>query len=367
VPPNALSYSSIGLKGVEEILSGLSVVFNLQTTFLPTSGRLSDGPKSMIDNNGVPLDKQTTNADSSRAGQAFNSEAFGGLSSQLLGTLTFGRVNALTLDGVIAYDPQTASNAFSVIGWSGVAAGMGDTEDARLDDSLKYVAKIGPVRLSALYQFPGTGRESRTAYEFGLGGDIRGLSLDAIYSKIDDAISAGPLSASQVLKAPTNSLSATVSDNTSVMLLARYTAGPIVLDGGYEHIQFDNPSDPLLAGSQTIGGYTLGVINNTAYTRNRVFQIFWTGGTYHATKKLKLSLAYYHEWQNSYKGNGCSNSSFGSCSGDLDAVSLVADYQFWKYLDGYTGVMYSKVAGGLQSGYLHNNTIDPTIGLRLKF
>src|SRR5580693_8217720 len=42
--PNALSASNIGLKGNEELFPGLSAVFNLQTSFLPTSGRLADGP-----------------------------------------------------------------------------------------------------------------------------------------------------------------------------------------------------------------------------------------------------------------------------------------------------------------------------------
>ena len=53
--PNALSASNIGLKGNEELFPGLSAVFNLQTSFLPTSGRLADGLGSIVQNNGVPL------------------------------------------------------------------------------------------------------------------------------------------------------------------------------------------------------------------------------------------------------------------------------------------------------------------------
>ncbi|MEI9984668.1 MAG: hypothetical protein WDN69_16570 [Aliidongia sp.] len=87
--PNALSYSNIGLKGNEEIIPGLSGIFNIQTSFVPTSGALSDGPKSLIDNNGVALNKQTSNGDSSRAGQPFNATAYVGLSSPTWGTITF--------------------------------------------------------------------------------------------------------------------------------------------------------------------------------------------------------------------------------------------------------------------------------------
>ena len=49
--PNALSASNIGLKGNEELFPGLSAVFNLQTSFLPTSGRLADGLGSIVQNN----------------------------------------------------------------------------------------------------------------------------------------------------------------------------------------------------------------------------------------------------------------------------------------------------------------------------
>ena len=144
--PNALSASNIGLKGNEELLPGLSAVFNLQTSFLPTSGRLADGLGSIVQNNGLPLTSQTTFADSSKDGQALNTAAWGGLSSPVYGTLTYGRQNSLTLDGVLAYDPMSGSGAFSVIGFQGATAGGGDTENARLDNSLKYTVNLGPFR-----------------------------------------------------------------------------------------------------------------------------------------------------------------------------------------------------------------------------
>jgi hypothetical protein len=66
--------------------------------------------------------------------------------------LTFGRQNGLELDNLIKYDPQQ-SQAFSPIGLSGNAGGMGDTESARLDNSIKYVIGIGPARLALMHQF----------------------------------------------------------------------------------------------------------------------------------------------------------------------------------------------------------------------
>ena len=57
----------------------------LETGFQPTSFHLANGPKSLIIDNGVPLASQTTNGDSSRAGQLFQGAAYLGLASKTLG------------------------------------------------------------------------------------------------------------------------------------------------------------------------------------------------------------------------------------------------------------------------------------------
>jgi hypothetical protein len=158
--PNALSASVIGVKGDEELLPGLHGIFNLQTTFEPTSGKLFDGLGSIVQNNGLAATAQTTFADSSKDGQPLNTAAYAGLSSKY-GTLTYGRQNSLTLDGVLVYDPMGASGAFSLIGFQGATAGMGDTGDARLDNSLKYTVSIGPFRAAAAAQLSPTGAANR--------------------------------------------------------------------------------------------------------------------------------------------------------------------------------------------------------------
>ncbi len=375
VVPNALSYSNIGLLGVEPILPDLNAVFNIQTSFVPTSGNLSNGPGAEAQNNGVALNQQSSNGDSSRGGQAFNAAAYAGLSSARFGTLTFGRQNSMTLDGVIAYDPLFASNAFSVIGYQGATAGLGDTEDARLDSSIKYVVNYGPVHAGALYQIAGQNNSSITAtntggrgtYQFDLGGEYAGLNIDAIYSQAYDAVAASPLTAAQVKTSPPGSLFASVSDNKAVMLLAKYRIGPVQLFAGYENILYSNPSTPLLPGSTAIGGYLLGVINNTSYTNNKLLQVYWTGARWAITPRFSVDVGYYREHQNSYSGNGCGNTSLPTCRGDLNAGSVVFDYRLSPRFDVYAGAMYSEVSGGLASGFLYNNTIDPAIGTRFAF
>src|SRR4051812_28702921 len=67
--PNALSNSTIGIKGTKPIGENVSVVFALDAGFDPYSFRFSNGPGSVAANAGFPQNHQTAYADSSRAGQ----------------------------------------------------------------------------------------------------------------------------------------------------------------------------------------------------------------------------------------------------------------------------------------------------------
>ncbi|WP_051397209.1 porin [Bradyrhizobium elkanii] len=380
VTGNALSSSFIGLKGDVELTEGLSGVFNFQTGFNPWSGRLSDGPGSVAQNNGLPLSEQTTFGDSSKAGQPFNIAAYGGLKSEY-GILTYGRQSALTSDGVFNYDPMYNSGAFSVIGFQGATGGAGDTENRIYDNSFKYLVSVGPFRAAAETQVrSGFGGATGNAFEGQIGGDYAGPSFDAIFSYVQDAISVAPLSVGTIIPTTLTDpgsgfVAGTISDNTSVMLLAKYAIGPVKLYGGYEHIQFANPSNPLFAGQTILGGYTLASANNTSFTTDRILQVFWTGARYAVRPYLDLSVGYYHEEQNSYQGGTpatlnaghCTDASLSQCSGQLDAISFLADYRFAKRFDAYAGIMWAQVSNGLASGFLHRSAIDPTVGLRFQF
>jgi predicted porin len=373
--PNGLSQSNIGIKGKEDFAPGWSFVFDLNMGFDPYTLQLANGPKSQLENNGLPLALQNSNGDSSRAGQFYNGVGFAGLSSTTFGTLTFGRQNSLTLDGVNTYDPMGGSYAFSPIGYSGATAGIGDTEDARYTTAFKYRVDVGMFRAAALYQFGGygLGNASSDAYQFQVGGDYASaygkLSLDAIYSRVNDAVSTASLSAAQNVLYP-STLAATISDDTSVMLLAKYTTGPFKVFGGYEHITFAPPSNPQTTFTD-IGGYTVvsADITNTAYSvRNRILQVLWTGGRYAFNDNLDVGVGYYHYIQNDYLGGaGCNNSSSSKCSGTMDAVSGDVDWQFAKKFDAYAGMMFSEMNNGLANGFLHHTNIDPTVGLRFRF
>src|SRR5260370_3709649 len=110
--PNGLSNSNIGIKAKEPLAPGWDFIFDLQAGFDPYSLHLSNGPHSDFQNIGVPLTSQDSYADSSRAGQFYNAVGYLVVSSPY-GTLTVFRQNTLNLDAVFAYDPMSASYAFS--------------------------------------------------------------------------------------------------------------------------------------------------------------------------------------------------------------------------------------------------------------
>jgi|HubBroStandDraft_5_1064220.scaffolds.fasta_scaffold65515_1 predicted porin len=376
--PSNLSQSRVGIQALEPLAMGdWAFVGRIETFFNPQSGNISDAQKSMALNNGKGAAEQSTNLNSSVAGQAFQT-SYAGIASKTYGTLTFGRQLTLLGDGINKYDPNYGSQAFSLIGMSGTYAGGGDTEDKRLDSSLKYNGVYGDlVHLGLLYKFNGSNGAANTDFQAQLGAEFAGLSVDGYYAKAKSAISLAPLSAAQVADLPagyslTNTLAGTISDNTSYSLMALYKLNDVFkFFVGYENIEYRNPSQPLEVGFVDIGGYVLGTANNTAYTKPKIVNLYWGGVRYTPIKHLDLTAAYYGYHQNSYAATGanvgCTTNQAGTCSGNFDSFSFDADYSITRRFDVYAGAMYSGVKNGVSNGYIKTTNINPTIGVRFKF
>jgi predicted porin len=416
ITPSNLSNSRIGLQGVEPIIGDWSGVFKLETFFNPQSGQISDALKSLVQNNGRPLGtyaapgNQSTNVDSSASGQTFI-QSFAGFSSKTFGTFTFGRQNTVLADGIAKYDPNYASQAFSLIGISGTTAGGGDTQNRRLDSSVKYVGSFSPAEgvgahLSGQYKFNQSTGSANTAYEVSIGGDYAGLSVDAYYASIKDAVSLAALSAAQVADlskpntdptalcpsdiaaggsciaaSPTNSLAATISDNTAIAIMGLYNMGWLKFFAGYEHIKYANPDTPLKAGFN-VAAYTVAFVNaqsgpESTYLHDKTLQVAWAGVRYTVLPELDLVGAWYGYKQNAYgtptANAECSSSKShasepGTCGGTENVISFDADYRLSKRFDAYAGAMYSGVRDGLAGGFpYHVTDITTTLGIRFKF
>jgi predicted porin len=415
IAPNNLSQTGLGVRVREEVFQGWAVVLNANTGINPQSGQLANAAATNTLNAGLPRGSYSIAIDGARAGQAFNDEFYGGISSAQFGTLTFGRQRALGTDTVLAYDPANGAYSFSFIGYNGLTAGGGDTQDSRWDEAAKYRITYGPFHFGAMYKFvDGSGgcysaaatwsaatctpeQAHNSAYGFDLGGTYANFSADFVVQRINDAISVlnpllGAQSPTQPYQATVNSINTNqitganvvgttnteygiVTDNTALMVAAKYTWDPFKFYGGYEHIRFTNPSDPLGVGATAQGGYVLSGVEDNNLDSPKIVQVIWTGVKYAYDSKTDITLSYYLELQNDFRIPSTCSVTAGfrsSCSGNLNEVSLYTDHHFTKRFDVYAGIAYSRVTGGLDIAiphgpgvpYYDNSNMAPTIGFR---
>jgi len=319
---------------------------------------------------------------------------------------------------MLAYDPAGGAYSFSYIGYNGTMAGGGDTEDTRWDEAMKYRITYGPVHFGAMYRFVNgsggcysasakwtaatcTAEEAHnTAYGFDFGGEYDKFSADVVFQRLYQAISVvnpllGPASRTQPYQSTLNSINTNpitganligtsnteygiVTDNTAVMVAAKYTWDPFKFFGGYEHIRQTNPANPLGIGASAQGGYLLSGVEDKNLDSPKIVQIAWTGVKYAYDSKTDITLSYYRQWQNDFRVPSTCSPAAGfrsSCSGYLNEVSLYTDHHFTKRFDAYAGIAYSNVSGGLAIAiphgpgvrYNYNSNLAPTIGGRFAF
>jgi len=418
IAPNNLQQTGFGIRGKEEFVHGWSVVFNASTGINPQSGLLANASATQTINNGLPRSSYSYSIDGARAGQPFNDEFYGGVSSTHFGTLTGGRQRSLGTDAVLAYDPAGGSYAFSYIGYNGTVAGAGDTENSRWDSALKYRIAYGPVHFGAMYKFAdGSGgcfsasatwtaatctpeSAHNNAYGFDLGGEHGKLSADIVYQHYNEAISVlnpllGPQSLTQPYQSTTNSINTNpitgvnligttntvygiVTDNNGVLAAAKYAWNSFKFFAGYEYMWLNNPVNPLGVGASGQGGYILSGVEDNNLDSERRLQDWWSGVKYAVDPKTEVTLSWYQQRQNDFRVPKTCSVEAGfraSCAGTLNEGSLYLDRHFTKRFDGFTGLAYSYVTGGVAIAiphgpgvpYLHNSNFAPTIGGRFAF
>ena len=407
---NGMSTSAIGIKMKEDILPyGWSLIGVLEAGVNPLSGMLVNGPRSLADNNlraSNTYPWQTTNSDSSRAGQWYNAQAYLGVSNKTYGTLTFGRTNSLSLEVTGAYDP-VASNAFSLIGSSSGFPGFGNTETVR-NTSVTYRLAYQNFRAAAQIGVGGYAWDNGNTgfYQGQIGADFGGLSLDGVLSYSQNSVSLSgyngaanyclpgttdcyiqqkDLYGNKINYDPNSVLTATISNNFGAELAAKYKWNTVTFYAGYIYASLGNPSNSEANGFSTIAQgirvpagivYSTtylnnGAINRPAFDNNRILNTVWTGFKWSALSNLDVMMGFYYQTQNNYNfgwqkgaytaasciGTGAfmtspvAGSSAGRCAGSQDGVSLLVDYKPVKRLDIYAGVMMTNVYGGMAAGY----------------
>ena len=424
--PNNLQQTGIGIRGKEQFAPGWYVVFNGSTGLNPQSGLLANASATQYINNGLPRAAYSYAIDGARAGQPFNDEYYGGVSSDHYGTLTFGRQRSLGTDAMLQYDPAGGSYAFSYIGYNGTLAGGGDTENSRWDTAVKYRLTYGPVHFGMMYKFadgsggcfssatvwsagPISGTPTsictpesahNNAYGFDVGGGNEKFSADFVYQHYNQAISVlnpllGPQSPTDPFQSTTNSintnpitgdnlipttntLNGIVTDNNAMMLAVKYKWNRFRFYAGYEYIWQNNPSNPLGVGASDQGGYVLSSVEDNNLDSEKLVNIWWAGTKYAVDPKTDVTFAWYQQRQNDFRIPPECSASAGfraSCAGSLNETSLYADHHLTKRFDVFGGLAYSYVTGGLAIAiphgpgvrYNHNSNFAPTIGVRFAF
>ncbi len=401
--PNGLGTSNIGIKWKEKIVEDWYFIGDVNAGFDPYSLQFLNGPRSLVSQNNLPQFFQSYNTDSSRTYGPINTRAYAGVQNKTFGTLTYGRQYAFSNDIANSlYDPQGGANAFSLIGNSSTfGGGLGNTELARYNNSIKYLYSDHSVRVGAMSQVGGwgAGNNAKFAYEVTGGFDWNGFSVDAVYEYAKDAVNLSTFNGvglpNQV--SPTL-LKATISNENSVQIAGKYKWDRFTLYSGYAYERLSNPSD--LPAGPTIGYFNGGVqalygaagvnTQGNAFPLAKVQQVLWTGAKFAVLPNVDLIGAYYHVWQNNYLGatqiaTDClpaialpagtpANSGYtpqgtrnARCAGHEDAISGSVDWRPYKRVDVYGGVMFSKVNGGMANGFFVNNNTALTGGVRVSF
>ncbi|MDE1892179.1 MAG: porin [Betaproteobacteria bacterium] len=369
-----------GIKGNEDLGQGRKVGFTLESGFSINNGQLATSGLAGSSN-------VYSNADTSLNGQLFGRQAHLDLSDPTYGMLQIGRVYNVQADIITGgYDPVDFQ-MFSPINFSGSYGGAGLTDNFRVDNSLKYIKNYGNYTFKYLHSFGGISNSygARSSDQASLGYENHRFGVQAAYEYTHDVSSLGfpgvfttnPTSGTAPVGGVPlpNSVSATFFDLRSLMLAGKYNFNSkFTVKGGYELIQYSAASNYASADQYltSIYSYTLSSVAN-GY--NKTVNVFWLGGNYNVTDRIKLSAGYYYAAQ-------LPGADAGALQAGADRyASLAVEYYISKRTNFYAAVMNDTKTGS-EAYYLSgtgavNNVTSGTafpstfntygIGVRTKF
>jgi predicted porin len=197
------------------------------------------------------------------------------------------------------------------------------------------------------------------------------------YQSTTDSINTNTINGPNLIDT-NNTVYGIVTDNRAIMVAAKYMWDPFKLFAGYEYIRQANPSNPLGIGASDQGGYIMSGVEDNNLDSPKHVQIWWTGGKYAIDSKTDITLSWYQQRQNDFRIPSTCSPEAGfrsSCAGTLNEGSLYTDHHFTKRFDGFAGIAYSYVSGGLAIAIPHkpgdpyksDNNFAPTVGGRFTF
>lgn len=299
-----------GLRGTEDLGGGTKAIFQLENGFNATNGKAGQGSRM------------------------FGRQAYVGVSSNQLGTLTLGR----QYDSVVDYFAPTTANG----NWAGYQFAHpldnDNTDNSfRLDNAIKYASpNVGGFQFGGAYAFSNTSSfADNRVYSFGAKYTNGGLKLGAGYM-LGNHVGTGEVGA------------LTASDASYIARQMRvfgaginYTTGPATVGFAYSNSNYSQPSGNGYGVSLAAPGVTVDAVKYHNFEVNGKYQItpaFFLGGQY------VLSLLKY-------------DASTGRAEPRIHLVGLMADYSFSKRTDVYLQTSYQHVAGGKTGSGLDNGFV----------
>ncbi|TDN63176.1 porin [Paraburkholderia sp. BL10I2N1] len=309
-----LSGNEWGLKGNEDLGGDLSAVFTLENSFDISSGQLQNG------------------------GREFGHQAFVGISSGRLGTLTLGR----------QYDPVTdLLQPLTGDQFSGLFATPGDVDNydssVRINNAVKWVSPVwGGLTVEALYALGGIAGSvgSGQSYSAALAYTAGPLSLAGGYLHVDNGnvnLSArGTSSADTFFNSSVNAAYASSRSINIARAGGQYVFGPVTVGAAYSFSEYSpdasstfKESEKYQNGSifalwqvsptfQAVAGYNYTKSNGDSSAKYNQFNV---GVDYLLSKRTDLYATAAYTHASGENGNGAAQAVIGSYGVDAGASS----------------------------------------------
>ena len=333
----------------------------LESGFNLPTGESTDAYRSLTNGTNV------ASGNSSQNGQLFGRQAFVGLSDPTLGSISFGRQYNQIFEVLVEYDPVFKSDLFSPLGMSGTTGGGGGTsENARLDNTVRYKIQYGPVQFGALYKFGGLGMADPTSgYVFNAGYNEGNFGIHAVYEQFYDALKATAATTPTVA----------ISDTRAYLINGKYKMDALTLKFGFQRYAArasTHAASVFAPFSISYSGTQISSVSNGAAVGvEQPTTITFAGGDYNFTPKFNLALGLYRINSHAYAaGISKDGSAVGAgASGTSTWTALVADYKINKYLDIYSGLSAIRFGGAkfAVGSTKDNSNFVSAVGLRFKF
>ncbi|MCY1283118.1 Outer membrane porin protein [compost metagenome] len=306
-----LSGSRWGLRGVEDLGSGLKALFVLESGFGLDNGGLQQG------------------------GRLFGRQAYVGLESTQAGRFTFGRQYTSLFDMMANFSPAGYATQYEP-----VVAQLG--LNFRSDNTAKYTGKFGPVTAVAHWSFgngvagggevPGQFRRD-TGYGAGLSYATGPFGISAAYDQYNPTLSAATGAVGAFKKAA---------------VAASYAFGPAKIMGGYRWGQSKSATDATILRDD----------------------YYWIGGNYQVTPALGLTLSYYYDDVKNLAGANIKNPWQVSFIADYN-LSKRTDVYLTTAFSKNAGLNFDTSAISFANGYFlgtgEDKMVGVAVGIRHKF